>query len=120
MHLKGRLRKHSVNEELIMKAVTRNVWNIAQESELLFGDKKRYDSARFIEAIHDKYVLFTRIKSIYPQILKEPQDTGKALEMGIGPLCLGVVSLLEPAEKWEITGIDPLPRHKMAFGKTLY
>lgn len=93
-----------------MKAVTSNVWNIAQESELLFWDKKRYDPARLIGAIHDKYVLFTIIKSIDPQILKDPRDTGKALEMGIGPLCLGVVSLLEPAEKWAITGIDPLPR----------
>jgi SAM-dependent methyltransferase len=93
-----------------MKPVSKNVWHVAQESELLFWDKKRYEPARLIEAIHDKYVLFTKIKTIYPQILKEPQDKGKALEIGIGPLCLGVVSLLEPAEKWEITGIDPLPR----------
>jgi len=83
---------------------------MAQESELLFWDKKRYEPARLIEAIRDKYVLFTEIKKIYPQILTEPPDIGRALEIGIGPLCLGVVSLLEPAEKWEITGIDPLPR----------
>lgn len=93
-----------------MKTVSRNVWHIAQESEMLFWGKKRYEPARLIEAIHDKYVLFTKIKTIYPQILKEPQVKSKALEIGIGPLCLGVVSLLEPAEKWEITGIDPLPR----------
>ncbi len=93
-----------------MKAVSKDRWQVAQESELAFWDKKRYEPARLIEAIHDKYVLFTRIKSIYPRILEEPQDMGKALEMGIGPLRLGVVSLLEPAEKWEITGIDPLPR----------
>jgi len=111
-----------------MKAVPRNVWHIAQESALLFWDKKRYEPARLIEAIRDKYVLFTKIKTIYPQILEEPQDKGKALEIGIGPLCLGVVSLLEPAEKWEITGIDPLPRmplpklpsHLEAFFSELY
>jgi len=93
-----------------MKAVSKNVWHLAQEEELVFWDKKRYEPARLIEAINDKYVLLMKIKTIYPQILKEPQDKGKALEIGIGPLCLGVVSLLEPAEKWEITGIDPLPR----------
>ncbi|MBM4289517.1 MAG: class I SAM-dependent methyltransferase [Deltaproteobacteria bacterium] len=93
-----------------MKAVSTNVWHIAQKSEMLFWDKKRYEPARLIEAIRDKYVLFTEIKKIYPQILAEPPDIGRALEIGIGPLCLGVVSILEPAEKWEITGIDPLPR----------
>jgi SAM-dependent methyltransferase len=93
-----------------MRAVSKDIWKVAQESEWVFWDRKRYEPARLIEAIHDKYVLFTKIKTIYPQILKEPQENGKALEMGIGPLCLGVVSLLEPAEKWEITGIDPLPR----------
>ena len=93
-----------------MRAVSKDIWKVAQESELVFWDRKRYEPARLIEAIHDKYVLFTKIKTIYPQILEEPQDKGRALEMGIGPLCLGVVSLLEPAEKWDITGIDPLPR----------
>jgi SAM-dependent methyltransferase len=93
-----------------MKAVLKNVWHVAQESELVFWDKKRYQPARLIGTINDKYDLLMKIKTIYPQILEEPQDKGKALEIGIGPLCLGVVSLLEPAEKWDITGIDPLPR----------
>jgi SAM-dependent methyltransferase len=93
-----------------MKAVSAAEWRIAQESELVFWDKKRYEPARIISGIHDKYDLLTKIKEIYPQILQEPQDRGRALEIGIGPLCLGVVSLLEPAEKWEVTGIDPLPR----------
>ena len=95
---------------MIVKTVSKNIWHIAQESELIFWDEKRYEPARLVGAIHDKYVLFTKIKTIYPQILTEPQVKRKALEIGIGPLCLGVVSLLEPAEKWEITGIDPLPR----------
>lgn len=111
-----------------MKSVSKDIWHVAQESELLFWDKKRYEPARLVEGIRDKYVLFTAIKTIYPQILTEPPDRGRALEIGIGPLCLGVVSLLEPAEKWEITGIDPLPRmalpklpsHLEAFFSELY
>lgn len=96
-----------------MKDVSKDVWHIAQESERGYWDIKRYEPARLIYAIYDKYSLLMQIETNYPQIIKEPPNTGKALEIGIGPLGFGMVSLLEPSEKWEITGIDPLPRMQL-------
>jgi SAM-dependent methyltransferase len=97
----------------VVKIVSREVWNTAQQSEHGFWDTKRYDPSRLIYSIYDKYGLMLQIERICPQILKERTGVRRVLEIGIGPLGFGMVSLLEPSHKWEITGIDPLPRMEL-------
>lgn len=89
--------------------VTDERWKAAQQAERgawIRGIKFTGELLRFI---YEKYVFLGKIQTNCPQALTPPNGRlGEALEIGIGPLRVGVVSLLEPIEQWRITGIDPL------------
>lgn len=92
-----------------MKIINRNRWKIAQNVEEDYWDRVSKDPQEFLRILHEKYAFLTKIKSVHPQALNIPEPKGKSLEIGIGALGIGIASL-EPTEKWEIDGIDPMPR----------
>ena len=93
-----------------MKIVNRNRWQIAQNVEKDYWDHVSKDPQEFLRILHEKYTFLAKIKSVHPQALDNPEPKGKVLEIGIGALGIGIASLLEPAEKWEIDGVDPMSR----------
>jgi SAM-dependent methyltransferase len=95
-----------------MKIINRNRWQIAQNGEEEYWNKVMECPEEFLRILHEKYLFLEKVKSFIPSALNPPESGGKALEIGVGPLGIGVASLLEPFDRWEVDGIDPLPRKK--------
>ncbi len=85
-------------------------WQLAQEAESLYWERVIKDPQEFLRILHEKYIFLDKIKKIAPNLFEIHNNKGKLLEVGIGPLGIGVACLLEQWEKWDITGIDSLNR----------
>jgi len=91
------------------KTISDERWEAAQKAEKISWIRTINFSEELLRFIYEKYVFLGKIKANCPQSLIPPSGRlGEALEIGIGPLRLGVVTLLEPIDQWNITGIDPL------------
>jgi SAM-dependent methyltransferase len=93
-----------------VQQITRNRWEVAQKAEKDFWDGLLRNPREFLEIIYQKYCFLSKINLSCPQALKPVEPITKIVEIGIGPMAIGVASLLEPPDKWLITGVDPLPR----------
>jgi ubiquinone/menaquinone biosynthesis C-methylase UbiE len=93
-----------------MSAVISNDrWDEAQKAELDAWINGITYPEELLRYIHEKYVFLAKVKAHCPEALIPPKERpGAALEIGIGPLRIGVVSLLEPFQAWNISGIDPM------------
>jgi SAM-dependent methyltransferase len=93
-----------------MLEISEGRWQLAQEAEKEYwGDVVR-SPEEFLHLLEEKYTFIARINAACAPAVKPPASVGRVLEVGIGPLNLGVATLLEPQSKWRITGVDPLPR----------
>jgi len=93
-----------------MPEITKGRWQLAQKAERKYwGDAVR-SPEEFLHLLEEKYTFIARINAACAPALKPLPSVGRVLEVGIGPLGLGVATLLEPQSKWSITGVDPLPR----------
>jgi 2-polyprenyl-3-methyl-5-hydroxy-6-metoxy-1,4-benzoquinol methylase len=93
-----------------MPEITEGRWQLAQKAEKKYwGDAVR-SPEEFLHLLEEKHTFIARIKAVCAPALQPPPSVGRVLEIGIGPIGLGVATLLEPQSKWHITGVDPLPR----------
>ena len=91
-------------------------WERAQATERQFWDEVVTGGEEFIRITTEKLCCVDLVKRHVPQALQ--QCSGKStqvVEIGIGPLAVGVGSLLEPAETWRLTGVEPQPRRDRDF-----
>ncbi|MDD3581970.1 MAG: class I SAM-dependent methyltransferase [Desulfobacca sp.] len=92
------------------KVITESRWKIAQNVEKNYWARVKCDPQEYLRIIHEKYVFLNKINSNCPEVLNPPNGRpGQALEIGIGSLGIGVLSLLD-SPSWELTGIDPQPQ----------
>jgi len=93
------------------KVIPAERWQLAQAVEERYWERVRNDATEFLRILHEKYRFIQSITQNCPEAIAPPHARpGQALEIGIGSLGIGVVSLLEPQEAWHITGVDPQPR----------
>jgi|GEM_PF-6108144 len=93
-----------------MKSITGNRWQHAQQEEFQFWQNYSKNPERIFRWIYNKYLFFNEIKQKSPELVECNGENKRAVEIGIGPFSIGAISFLEPQNKWEIIGIDPLPR----------
>jgi len=94
-----------------MKEISHAQWAKAQEVETRYWERVAGDAVEFWRILHEKQVHLELVRRNCPEALRPPDGRrGRVLEVGIGALGIGVASLLEPSERWEIVGIDPQPR----------
>mgnify|MGYP005852227193 CR=1 FL=1 len=93
------------------KIITADRWQRAQAVEEKYWGRVKSDPTEFMRILHEKYRFIQIIAKQCPAAITPPNERlGEALEIGIGSLGIGVVSLLDPLDSWNITGIDPQPR----------
>jgi 2-polyprenyl-3-methyl-5-hydroxy-6-metoxy-1,4-benzoquinol methylase len=93
-----------------MSEITEGRWQLAQEAEKKYWGAAVRSPEEFLHLLEEKYAFIARINAVCPPALQPPAPPGRVLEIGIGPLGLGVATFLEPQSKWIVTGVDPLPR----------
>jgi 2-polyprenyl-3-methyl-5-hydroxy-6-metoxy-1,4-benzoquinol methylase len=93
-----------------MSEITEGRWQLAQKAEKQYWGDAIRSPEEFLHLLEEKYSFIARINAVCAPVLQPPASGGRVLEIGIGPLGLGVATLLEPQSKWKVTGVDPLPR----------
>ncbi len=93
------------------KIITKERWQQAQDVETKYWQNVRNNAVEFLRILHEKYLFVQNIAKYCPNAISPPNtNNGNALEIGIGSLGIGVISLLEPQGYWHITGVDPQPK----------
>lgn len=91
-------------------------WERAQATERQFWDEVVTGGEEFIRITTEKLRCVDLVKRHVPQALQHCSGKStQVVEIGIGPLAVGVGSLLEPAETWRLTGVEPQPRRDCDF-----
>lgn len=94
----------------VMDSITADRWNRAQIAERRYWDGAVQDPAEFLRILYDKQVCLDLVQRNVPQIFaSRGAERGSVVEIGIGPLGIGIASLLQPNQAWEVTGVEPQP-----------
>ncbi len=97
------------------KIVGDSRWKLAQGAGKNYWASGETDPVEFVRIFYYKLVFLNKVKQNCPNSIVPPTDRlGEALEIGIGPLGIGVVTLLETLNAWHLTGIDPIPRSQLS------
>ena len=91
-----------------MTEVGRERWFEAQRAEAAYWRQVRTDQDEFFRIRNDKDAAAGFLCEHVGDVLSGLSD-GRAFEVGIGPLGIGVISLLPWAGDWTLVGLDPLP-----------
>jgi 2-polyprenyl-3-methyl-5-hydroxy-6-metoxy-1,4-benzoquinol methylase len=93
-----------------MSGVSETRWQLAQNAERRFWKEAIGQPEELLHLVEEKYAFIAKIRKACPDALRPPKRPGRVLEVGIGPLGVGVATLLEDECTWNVTGVDPLPR----------
>ena len=92
------------------KGIGQTRWAAAQSKEREYWQDVCNNFNEFSRILDEKQAVLGKVANKVPEAIQlVPGDRGKVVEIGIGPLGIGVASLLTPPGSWEIIGVEPLP-----------
>jgi len=91
-------------------------WNRAQLEERVFWDEVVGNGAEFLRITVEKLRCIELVRKHVPQALETASGGPReVVEIGIGPIAVGVGSLLDPPDAWHLTGVEPQARRSCIF-----
>jgi SAM-dependent methyltransferase len=102
-----------------MTSVSENAndrWQKAQIAERIYWDKAVVGGAEFLQITAEKLRCLELVNRHAPEAIQPDYRRPKqVVEIGIGPLAVGVGNLLEPPDAWRLTAVEPQPRRDCEF-----
>jgi SAM-dependent methyltransferase len=102
------------NEEMSSAAdLSRERWKKAQLVESQYWTQVLTDATEFLRILHEKQLCIDLVRRHVPNVLSaNSAEPKRVVEIGVGPLGIGLCSLLDPEEAWDSTGVEPQPKRE--------